>query len=657
MKKQSCPLALFFLLLANLVFSQTNKPPKWGDIPESDLKMTVYAADTSANSVVLSDYGHIFFKYNSDRGFIAYFFHHRRLKVFDKSAFQESNLLIPFYSADYTEKMKDLDVVVIAPDGTKTKVKTDNIFTEKLSKYWSAKKIFIPNLQKGSVVEYRYLIETDDWLRLRPWYFQEDKPVRRSELELDIPEYLEYIHLSNITKPFDLNELKEKTEYGGGGVQYRTANRRMVMENMPAMKEEPFLTTLDDYRSSLRLQLRRTNFPTGAQEILTTWFKLAEDLENLDGFGKQYLKNGRYDNIWKAFQGQITPDMSAEERAERARKFIATNMKWNGEYRVFVGGNSLNEAFERKTGSSAELNLALVALLRESGLDAWPMLVSTRSNGVCYQEYPLVEQFNAVIVWLQEGEKGRILDATNPFYPIDFADDEVYNIAGWVARKAAPAWQPLSPPEYSLTEMAKMTLREDGALTGQVTIKASGHSAVYFREKMAADAQGVFLKERYAEKFPETAIDSTQVEQLEALQQPVVLKFHATYPNAGQAVNNFIYLSPIAHFYIDENPFKALTRLYPVNFPYPIKVQYVALVKIPPGYKLEDAPPATNLKFPNDGGSVMHSVSTPEEGVIQVNMRLNIKQLDFMPDEYEGLRQFFDRIAQKLDEQIVLKKT
>ena len=644
-----------FALLPSLVFPQTSKPPKWGEIPQEDLKMTIYAEDTSANSVILSDYGHIFFKYISDQGFVAHFFHHRRLKVFDKSAFQEGNLLIPYYSAKAVERMKDLDVMVVAPDGTKTKVKTDNIFTEKINKRWSAKKIFIPNLQKGCVVEYRYLIETEDWLTLRPWYFQEDRPVRRSEFELDIPAYLEYIQLNNITKPFVLNELKETDS--NDGLRVKTANRRMVMENMPAMKEEPFVTSLDDYRSSVKLQLKSTNFPSGGyNEILSNWQKLAADMDEHENFGKQYLKKGRYDNIWKAFQGQITADMSAAERAEHALKFVSTNFKWNGEYRVFVNEGSLNDVFERKTGSSADLNLALVALLREAGLNAWPMLVSTRSNGFCYEQYPFVDQFNTVIAWLQEGDKGRILDATSPFYPVNFAGEEIYNVSGWVARKGAPAWQMLTPPEFSLVEMAKLTLQEDGTLDGQVTIRAAGHSAVYFREQMAGDEKGVFLKERYTDKFPGTAIDSVQVEQLEALHQPVLLKFHATYPNAGQAINDFIYLSPIADFYIDENPFKALTRLYPVNFPYPMKLQYIAFIKVPPGYKLEDAPPSTHLKFPNEGGAVLHSVSLQDDGTLQVNMRLTIKQLDFIPDEYGGLRQFFDRIAQKLEEQVVLKK-
>lgn len=650
----SFSLPLFFV--ASPAFSQNNKPPKWGEIPEGDLQMTVYADDSSANSVVLSDYGHIFFKYNSDRGFIAYFFQHRRLKVFDKSAFQEGNLLIPYYSAGGTEKLKDLDVLVVGPTGEKTKVKTDNIFTEKINKRWSAKKVFIPNLQKGSVVEYRYLIETEHWLSLRPWYFQDEMPVRRSELELDIPEYLEYVQLSNVTKPFGMNELNVKREYSGGSIEYNTANRRMVMENMPAMKEEPFVTTLDDYRSNVRLQLQRTKFPSGTSEVFSTWYKLAEELEGFDSFGKQYLKKGNYDNIWKAFQSHITPSMSAAERAECARRFISNNIKWDGRYRLFADAKSLNEVFERKTGSSAELNFALVALLREVGLSAWPLLVSTRSNGLCYEAYPFVEQFNSVLAWWQEGDKGILLDATSPFYPLNFVDDEAYNVAGWVARKGAPAWQPLASPEYSLIEMAKMTLQEDGTLAGEVNIRSSGHSAVYFREKMAGDASGVFLKERYSDKFPGTTVDSLQAEGLDSLAKPLVLKFRATYPNAGQPINNFIYLSPVADFFIEENPFKALKRLYPVNFPYPIRMQYVTVIQVPPGYKLEDAPPATNLKFPGDGGSVTHSVSSPHEGMVQVNMRLTIKQLNFSPDEYDGLRQFFDRIAQKLDEQIVLKK-
>lgn len=175
---------LWMLICApTLLFSQ-ERAEKWGNIPESDLKMTVYPLDSSAGVVVLQDVGKMSVK--STGGVTLY--RSRRIKVLDVSAFDQGNLMITYRDRKTADELRDLDVQVTTPDGVKQKVKSDNVFTEKLQRGWAAKKIFIPNLQKGSVIEYRYQMRSEYMLTLYDWYFQEDIPVRWSELEVTIPE-------------------------------------------------------------------------------------------------------------------------------------------------------------------------------------------------------------------------------------------------------------------------------------------------------------------------------------------------------------------------------------------------------------------------------------------------------------------------------------
>ena len=101
-------------------------------------------------------------------------------------AFQEGNLLIPYYSYDGLEKMVDLDVQLVLPNGQIQKVTSDNVFTEKISRYWSARQVFIPNLQKGCVLEYRFELRSEAIHMLHDWYFQDELSVRWSELNIYI---------------------------------------------------------------------------------------------------------------------------------------------------------------------------------------------------------------------------------------------------------------------------------------------------------------------------------------------------------------------------------------------------------------------------------------------------------------------------------------
>ena len=127
-------------------------------------------------------------------------------------------------------------------------------------------------------------------------------------------------------------------------------------------------------------------------------------------------------------------------------------------------------------------------------------------------------------------------------------------------------------------------------------------------------------------------------------------------PNAAQINGDFIYVSPMLGKGYDENPLKLKERTFSVDMPFQIKEQYVINLTIPEGYALEELPEPALVKMPDDAGMFRFQASE-KDGKIQITSKIFIKKTRYKPQEYQGIRQFFDHITEKHGEQIVLKKT
>jgi len=88
-----------------------------------------------------------------------------------------------------------------------------------------------------------------------------------------------------------------------------------------------------------------------------------------------------------------------------------------------------------------------------------------------------------------------------------------------------------------------------------------------------------------------------------------------------------------------------------------MKAQYVLNLDIPKGYAIEDLPQPARITLPNNGGKIQFSCGKTSETQIQVVLKMNIAQIEFAPSEYDGLRQFFELMADKVQFQLALKKT
>lgn len=647
MPTQTKLLALALALLCfTPVFSQ-KEAQKWGSIPAEDLAMTVYPQDSAATAVVLQDVGDVtLFEMPSKYGVA--FKQHRRIKVFDVSAFKEGNLSIPYYAHQGWERMTDLDVQLILPSGEKQKVKSDNVFTEKINKYWSAKKVFIPNLQKGCIIEYRFELRLDHIHMLHDWYFQGELPTRWSEVSVLILPRFEYVTLTRLPRPFDVREERDIGESGFARYGFR---------HLPAIREEPFVTTLDDYRAHIGFQLARIVYPTKEdKKFMTTWEDLAKEMETAEGFGLQYRKDGKFDDLWKAFSPLLNPGGEpAEAIAEKALRFVTEQIKWTGSYSDWVE-KSLNDAFARKNGSSAELNLALVALLRKANLDAVPLLLSTRGHGATYPQYPFREQFNSVVAFVRQGQGGFMLDATHRFLPVGQLNTQHYNGSGWLVDSRKPDWMDIFAPEASQTWYGQLTLAESGEMSGKFSILVGGPLAASWRDDLSSTKEKDFLKKHFATNYPDIAFDSIVVSDLSLLDKPLKIAFDCRIPNTANVVNDFIYCRPVLDFFVDENPFKSPKRSFSVDFPYPLKANYVLRLDLPPGYAVEELPGTARIALEGDDGKISFTCSKQPPAAVQLQLRMNLAKTSFPLGEYDSLRRFFDLAAEKTQLQLVLKK-
>jgi hypothetical protein len=651
----------FFALCYVFALAQVSLPKveKWGEISQEDLKMTVYPEDSNATSVVLQDLGSIKLK-NDGADWVIEFSRHRRIKILDVSALDKGNLSVGYRGAE----LQNIEIQMFLPSGKLQKVEPDNNYTEKSQKKKVNTKVFIPNVQKGCVVEYRYRIKEKFSHSLHPWSFQEDIPVRWSQVDLSIPTRFNFVYLLNSVHGFDLEKHDQTQELGFDGARLTSSLAIFGMGHLSAMKLDLYSRLqVKDYRARIGFQLKTITYSDGTQNrYMTTWPDLAKKMEDptdpnayWSSFGEQYLNFRKFRRIWKVFSPELKPTDKPEDILEKNLHFVSIHVKWNYRHQIWTS-DDLNAVFRKKTGNIADINLMVVALLRKAGLKAFPMLISTRGHGHTFPAYPYLDQFNSVIAYVRMGSSAFPVDATVPFLATGELNDALCNENGWVVDPENSQWVDIPDPVFGKTWLGNFELLETGEMKGGVDVQFSDHYASQMRSRLNAQPKLDHFKSDFAHVFHDITMDSITVRDQENLAKPV--SFHVKYAvrGAAMATNGFIYVNPVLDLIMSDNPLKDLRRTYPLDWRYATKDSYMLTIRIPSGYKVEELPAPVRLSLPNNGGILEYSCARQSEREIRTELKFEMKQVKFMPAEYSGLRQFLETLVTKTKEQIVLKK-
>lgn len=649
-------LGICFLFCCNAISAQKTAL-KWGKIPVEDLKMKSYSADPEAEAVILDDHGLIQVEFVGDD--VRYRYQrHCRIKILKKTAFDRANIRIPYYSVKRNpEKITFLKAQTFSSEGEKTVVKNRNIVDNNINSSWSAKEFTFPDVEEGSILEYRYEIVSGRIVELRDWYFQEDIPVRLSELQVAIPNWFTYVYLFQGAGNVQKEEVDEKTIDVRGNPYTKIQSNIYRMENAPAIKREAYITNMDDYRARLRFQLKEINYPDGGKRpYLTNWDQLTKDLLSDPHFGKQFSKQKHYDNLINpTTEAIINSSDSEKDKAMQLAQYLNQEVSWNQVYSPFVP-RSLNVAFKQKKANSGEFNLMLLALLREAKIAADPLLVSTRSNGKVVQLYPIIDQFNHVMIQAQLDGKTTILDASDQsLRPIDLPRIDALNEIGWLINEEQAHWVDIKSELSADVFMADLVLHSDGTLKGKLESNFKGYGG--FKQRMIAQEfpNGEKWTTQLTQQYPDIQLDSFMVDNMEALSKPFRHTVNCSLPASKEQSADLLYVKPVLFSNFQRNPLQASSRNYPVEIPYPFREIFILNLQIPDGYVVEKLPEPIHLTTPGNGGQLKYFISQ-QGNIIQVSSKIQIKKLKYLPAEYPDIQQLFKQIAEKLQEQIVLKK-
>lgn len=653
MKKQLTSLFILLFVLTSLA----QQPPKvkFEKVSDEEIKMSVYEPDTSAVAVILYDDGVSRVEWGQYKGFILNYERFVRIKILKQAGTKYANFSVPLYIYN-TNKEEILGIKGVTTNYengkiVQTEMKKDAIFRESENKYWDMVRLTLPSVKVGSVIDLKYSITSPMFWNLRSWAFQYKIPVKWSKYQVRYPEYYLYNHTSMGYFPLQVNEytnsitIEQNTHYLEHCYDYSASD-------IPAIKEEPYLTTLENYTTKMKFELASANLiPLGGKQTTytETWENIATKLlANID-FGGQF-KSANYasDDIKKLLNG-ITDD---KEKLIALYSYIQHTIKWNG-IENWVPSKSLRKVYNDKTGNSADVNLLLLALLKEAGLDADPVVLSTRENGLLSLVHPSTDDLNYVIVRAFISGTPILLDATESNLQAGLIPFRCLNGTGRLIKNGNVEEVSLVNPKSSKNTLVTLELKE-GKFAGNLISTNMGLSAFNFRQAVK-EAGG---QKEYFEKVKNQTNDFTAIDykflNLDSIYQPVTRKYNITIANESEDAD-ILYFNPVLSDRTTENPFTSPKREYPVDFGSASSDIYQITLQIPKGYKVEEVPKNKSLILPDKGAAYYYQLTQTESSII-VSTRFTINKTLFVPTEYPALREFYNAVVAKEAEQIVLKK-
>jgi hypothetical protein len=139
------------------------------------------------------------------------------------------------------------------------------------------------------------------------------------------------------------------------------------------------------------------------------------------------------------------------------------------------------------------------------------------------------------------------------------------------------------------------------------------------------------------------------------LSKPVKEIFTFATDNHCEIIADKMFINPVLFFTLDKNPFVQEKRQMPIYFGYPKQEKYVINFEVPKGFVVESVPKAITLSTPDN--VALFSMNILSQGNnIQIQMNKEINMVNVSADFYDILKDFYQKMIEKQNEKIVLKK-
>jgi len=631
---------------------------KLGKVSAAELEQKSHPKDSSAVAAILFKKGKTFFTYNSKAGFSVNHVVEFRIKIYKKEGLSWANQTAYYYvgyenvnddkvrfSSAVTYNLEDGKIV-------KTKLESEGTFKTKINKFWNQATITLPNVKVGSVIEFKYTLESENIVKFPDFDFQYDIPVDFFEYKTEVPEFFIYSSLQKGNLEIETNSelVDSQKDYAQG---YKQINKWYSAKNIPALKNEKFVDNKDNYRGAIISELeteRRPDWPV--KDYAATWEGVAKTIFKDKEFGDELKLKDYFTPDLKVL---INKTIEPKEQLMTIFKYVQKIMNWDKKKSYYVD-KGVQKAYLERTGNVAEINLMLVSMLRSVGIKSNPVLVSTIDNGL--PVFPNRTVFNYVIAAAEIEGKQILMDATNKLTTPNVLPLNVLNWKGRLINEDGSSTAiDLIPSLLSIenfTINAKINL-DLQSIAGSVSTQRTNYAAFNFRGTNAIKNLELYLED-LENILNRIEIASYNIQnKSEDLSKPVLENFDFTWNNSYDVIGEKIFINPLLFFTDTKNPFIQDERQMPIYFGFPHRYVYGITLEIPQGYVLESLP--KSIRFVTEKKETSYTITTIfEENKVNIMVITDINKAIFAVEDYTMLKDFFQNCIDKQNEKIVLKK-
>jgi hypothetical protein len=589
-----------------------------------------------------------------------------RIKILTEKGKEEfSDIEIPYESGQ--ESIHELEGRTIHSDGTiipftgkpydKELVKSGNVRV-------MAKVFSMPDVQVGSILEYRWDLQYADTMLESPqWIVQQKVFVHKAHYHFT-PFDMDWNRTVTVKDSLGKEHVANRLLWyqwlpNGAKVQPQLNNGYdQVVDNIPALPDEDYSPPLNSY--SYRVLFYYSPQSTG-QDF---WKDEGREWSRqVDRFAEPS------DAIRKAVAGIVAPGDTEEQKLRKIYAAIMTveNTRFTREHSAaenMAQGVKIKTAADiwaDKRGTDDEINRLFLAMARAAGFTAWDMIVTERDRALLNTGYLDWGQLEDEIAIVEVGGKNVYFDPGQRYCQYGELHWMHTGVLGIRQTANGTSLEITPAPPYTdnrILRTADLQLASDGTLTGVVRITMTGSEALRWRQH-ALRGDEAATKKAFEEDLQRQVPDGVHVKTNHFLgltdSTSSLMAIMDVSGTLGTQTGKRVFL-PSGFFEAGVKPlFAEQKREAPVDLHYAYVAQDELTLNLPPGLSVEGLP--TNIKVPMSNLALYQMVYGTKGQELQEIRQIELGTAVYKPEEYPQLRDFFQKTSAQDQQPIVLERT
>jgi len=663
---------LIYLAIFLVINISLSAQVKFGKVSKQELQEKYYPQDSTAHAAILFKSRSSKFEYSDSEGFIVLTKIHERLKIYDKDGIDWAKKEIDARKSNHLKESVDIKAYtfnLVKGKIIKEKLKSKDIFKEELSEYWTEFKFTMPNAKVGSIIEWVYTINSPFSGYIPDAILQYKIPVKHIEAKISIPQYFTFKYRPNLYYPIPVKTSKTnrtlafsyRTSDDDTGAKTSSNNAKVNLEetvymvsqnNIPAIIKETLIDNINNYIAKIHFEHASTQYPNEKIKFYSNnWESVAKSIYKNFYFGKQ-LANTNF--LKSDVTAQIASANTNQQKAVILFQYIKSQIKWNGLLGKYTD-KGIKKAYKEHEGNDADINLCLVAMFREAGLKANPVLISTRSHGIPL--FPTKDGYNYVVAAIELAKGIVLFDATEVYAAPNILPSRALNWQGRLVRTNGTSTTinlfSAKPAKGRINLYVKMD--SEGVISGLKRSSYYSNYALNFRKSKNSLSQNDLLS-KLEENNDDIDISDIKIANKKDIFKPVVESFKFKAKDLCDVINDKIYFSPMLFLAEDKNPFTLEKRLYPIDFGSAWEDNYIISIQIPDDYAVTNLPKNMAIGLPDNLGVFKFVISKKGPHKIQLVSVTKFNRAIVPALYYSQLKEFYKQLIEKQTEKVVLTK-